>query len=67
MVAHIREGLDWQEAIRTMQRDTRHYAKRQLTWFQREPDTVWTDPGGVEALQPHISRFLNESPAQPAG
>lgn len=29
------------EAIYTIKRDTRHFAKRQLTWFKRERDVVW--------------------------
>ncbi|MCI0370722.1 MAG: tRNA (adenosine(37)-N6)-dimethylallyltransferase MiaA [candidate division NC10 bacterium] len=29
------------EAVRLMQRDTRRYAKRQLTWFRKEPGIVW--------------------------
>ena len=29
------------EAVYVMKRDTRHFAKRQLTWFRRERDTRW--------------------------
>lgn len=32
-----------QEAIDILKRDTRHYAKRQLTWFRRERDVVWVN------------------------
>ncbi len=44
------------EATRLMQRDTVRYAKRQWTWFAREPDVQWLDaplaggPEGVAAL-----------------
>ncbi|MGH7334411.1 MAG: tRNA (adenosine(37)-N6)-dimethylallyltransferase MiaA [Candidatus Rokuibacteriota bacterium] len=44
------------EALSIMQRDTIRYAKRQLTWFRREPDIEWIDveraggPSGVAAL-----------------
>ena len=31
------------EAVRILKRDTRHFAKRQLTWFRRERDVVWID------------------------
>lgn len=31
------------EAIEILKRDTRHYAKRQLTWFKREKDIIWVD------------------------
>ena len=32
-----------EEAVRIIKRDTRHFAKRQLTWFKREPDVIWAD------------------------
>ena len=44
------------EALRRMQRDTMRYAKRQWTWFAREPEVQWMDvelgggPEGVAAL-----------------
>ncbi len=31
------------EAVRVLKRDTRHFAKRQLTWFRRESDVIWVD------------------------
>lgn len=31
------------EMLRLMQRDTRHFAKRQLTWFRRDPRIKWYD------------------------
>lgn len=31
------------EAIYRIKRDTRHFAKRQITWFKRERDVVWLD------------------------
>ncbi len=34
---------DLEEAVRLIKRDTRHFAKRQLTWFKREKDVIWTD------------------------
>ena len=30
-----------EEAIYIIKRDTRHFAKRQLTWFRREKDVIW--------------------------
>lgn len=32
-----------QEAVYLIKRDTRHFAKRQLTWFRREKDVIWID------------------------
>ncbi len=32
-----------EEAVYMLKRDTRHFAKRQLTWFRRERDVIWMD------------------------
>ena len=32
-----------EEAVRILKRDTRHFAKRQLTWFRRESNVIWVD------------------------
>jgi tRNA dimethylallyltransferase len=45
--------LEAAAALALMQRDTVRYARRQLTWFTREPDIEWIDveaAGGVEAV-----------------
>ena len=34
---------DLDETVRLIQRNTRHYAKRQLTWWRRDPDIHWED------------------------
>jgi tRNA dimethylallyltransferase len=55
--AHVIRGeLSRDEAVRRMQRDTIRYAKRQWTWFAREPGLHWLDlalaggPDGAAAL-----------------
>ena len=35
---------DRDEAIRLLKRNTRHYAKRQYTWFGKDPDITWLNP-----------------------
>ena len=35
-----------EEAVYTIKRDTRHFAKRQLTWFKRERDVIWIQKDG---------------------
>ena len=32
-----------EEAVYVLKRDTRHFAKRQLTWFRREKCVTWVD------------------------
>ena len=38
-----------EEAVRLIKRDTRHFAKRQLTWFRRESDVHWVDVGSFSS------------------
>ena len=35
--------ISYEEAVYLLKRDTRHFAKRQLTWFRRESDVIWVD------------------------
>jgi len=37
----------WEEAVRLLKRNTRHYAKRQLTWLRRDPQYQWLHPAEV--------------------
>ena len=49
------------EALRLMVRDTQRYAKRQMTWFAREPEIQWLDMdevGGVEGAAECIHKHV---------
>jgi len=50
--------VDKHEAIRLMKRDTRQFAKRQLTWFRSEPDTVWFDLEDRPQIRFAVANFL---------
>ena len=43
LFAYLEGEYPLEEAVRIIKRDTRHFAKRQLTWFRRERDVVWID------------------------
>lgn len=43
ILAYLEEEYSLEEAIRILKRDTRHFAKRQLTWFRRETDVTWVN------------------------
>ncbi|UCF94178.1 MAG: tRNA (adenosine(37)-N6)-dimethylallyltransferase MiaA [Desulfobacterales bacterium] len=58
IVKHIRGQADWEETRRTLKRDTRRYAKRQLTWFGADPAINWKEPGRLEEMQTLVRRFL---------
>jgi tRNA dimethylallyltransferase len=50
--------IEMQEAIRLMKRDTRHYAKRQLTWFRSEPEVLWFDPEEIAGIGLMVTNFV---------
>jgi tRNA dimethylallyltransferase len=60
---HIIEALDStiprQDTIRIIQRDTRRYAKRQMTWFRKQPEVTWFDgPGDSEEIKNTVHQFV---------
>ena len=49
------------EAVYVLKRDTRHFAKRQLTWFKRERDVRWLNLDGEPGEQDRVfSQIINE-------
>jgi tRNA dimethylallyltransferase len=43
IIAYLEGECTLEEAIEILKRDTRHFAKRQLTWFKREKEVTWVD------------------------
>ncbi len=43
LLAYLEGECTLEEAVTLLKRDTRHYAKRQLTWFKREREVIWVD------------------------
>ncbi len=41
MIDYLEGKITLEEAIYIIKRDTRHFAKRQITWFKREKDVIW--------------------------
>lgn len=56
---------DLDEAVRILKRDTRHFAKRQLTWFKRERDVIWINRNEFDydnnRIVDHILKICNEN------
>ncbi len=48
-----------EEAIRLLKRNTRHYAKRQLTWFKRDPEFVWFHPDEDEKIISFVEKVIS--------
>ncbi len=47
-----------EETIFELQRDTRRYAKRQLTWFRSDPEMVWISPEDIDFITYKIGEFI---------
>lgn len=47
-----------EEAVYTIKRDTRHFAKRQLTWFKRERDVIWVQRDVWEQNENAMLEFM---------
>jgi tRNA dimethylallyltransferase len=47
------------ETVRQLQRDTRRYAKRQLTWFRADTAMMWGKPERKEEIARMIEEFLH--------
>ena len=61
MVDFLCGRLPWEEAVRTMKRDTRRFAKRQLAWFRADKGIEWCRPENISTLYPMIKDFLESS------
>jgi len=58
IVDFIKKRLSWDETVRTLKRDTRRYAKRQMTWFNADPEIVWLQPDHMEHIKLRVEEFL---------
>lgn len=43
IIPYLEGSCSLEDAVYILKRDTRHFAKRQLTWFRRERDVIWVD------------------------
>jgi len=54
---YLRHVWDLAETERILARDTRHYAKRQYTWFKAMPDVHWFDVGDQQTIIKKIEQW----------
>ncbi len=50
----IENKYDLDECIRLLKRNSRRYAKRQLTWFKKDKDFAWFNPEDINLIIEHI-------------
>ena len=51
LLRYLAGEWDLPTAVETFKRDTRRFAKRQMTWFRSEPGIIWLDIAGLSAAQ----------------
>lgn len=57
VVKYLNNEISKDEMIELIKKETRHYAKRQLTWFRKNKETVWLD--GQEAIENNVKIIIN--------
>lgn len=58
MIGHLRGQATLDRAVACLKRDTRRYAKRQLTWFRHEEEIAWLHVEGSALHEPLIASLL---------
>ena len=58
ILAWLEGKYPYDEAVRILKRDTRHFAKRQLTWFRREGEVTWVDKDKFDYNDSQILTYM---------
>ena len=58
VVYYLEDKITKEEMIEKIKQESRRYAKRQLTWFRKNKQTIWLD--GQENIETNINRILEE-------
>ncbi len=64
LFAHFEGEYDLEEATRLIKRNTRHYAKRQMTWLKKVHGLVWYKLGEVEGVVGFVKQLLDPKKRQ---
>ena len=60
ILAYLDGEYPLEEAVRVLKRDTRHFAKRQLTWFRREQEVIWVNKDQFSYQEDQILDYMLE-------
>ena len=55
LVPHLKGEISLKDAVDLIKRNSRRYAKRQLTWYSRYESATWIDVDGTDAAAAIIS------------
>ena len=59
LIPYLKKECSLEEAVYILKRDTRHFAKRQLTWLRRERDVRWLDKSQLPSEEEILKDILN--------
>jgi len=54
----LRGDISYEEAIDGTKKETRHYAKRQMTWFRKMPGIQWFSPDDFPSIATYVKSYL---------
>jgi tRNA dimethylallyltransferase len=57
---YLDRKLDLNEAVRLTKKRTKMFAKRQFTWFKKEPDINWVDITGITDADKVFAKVIND-------
>jgi tRNA dimethylallyltransferase len=60
MIGFIRKEYDWNHAINLINRNTWHYAKRQLTWFAADKEINWFKPDLAAEIRKNVEKYWKD-------
>lgn len=60
ILSYLLGEISLEEAVYLIKRDTRHFAKRQLTWFKREKEVLWVNKPDFDYQDEKILAFMTE-------
>ena len=52
--------MSLEDAVKLLKKRTKMYAKRQFTWFKKEPDIQWVDVTGITDADKVLAKIMNE-------
>lgn len=61
LVGHLRGEASLEEAVEEITRQTRRFAKRQETWFRKEPEVVWVQADSPTEVTPRTLQIIERS------
>ena len=61
LFGHLEGDLTLEDAVEVIKINTRHYAKRQMTWFKKDVEIKWFSPNEAEVINAYIKKSINKN------